>query len=298
MELLRPRQTYHRANSDDLSAPNDTFEMMSTYSEPASKHDSVQEYSFDYHLQGNTDQVPRIEASTYARWFSGWRTGAYTAAGLASCSLVINIVAVVWLSRHPNSDSNLVEVFSGSCNTVANMERWVHLAINAPSTLLLAGSNYCMQCLCAPNRGEIDKAHSRGRFLDIGVPSLRNFSSIASYKVVMWWLLGLSSIPLHLMHVKTWVQRVRLISIGTILPFTPLWRPTTTTSTWLPRTSCQALIHLMLMRTQISIPNITSQLRGFSGKSPATTRSSSAISMLSRVSMHMVRFLCKNTAIW
>jgi len=184
--------------------------MMSVYSKADSKHDfpPLQEYSSDYHLRSNTDQIPLIQPSTHAKWFSGWRAGAYSAASLASCSLVINFTAAVWLSRHPDSDSNLVEVYKGSCDSVASMDTWVHLAINALSTLLLGGSNYCMQCLCAPNRKEIDKAHSRGRFLDIGVPSFRNLSSIAAYKVVMWWILGLSSIPLHLMCVHAGIQRI------------------------------------------------------------------------------------------
>jgi len=204
MELLQPRRAYQRANSDDPNTHQDKFEMMSVYSKTDSKHDvrTLQEYGSDYHLRSNPDQVPLIQPSTYAVWFSGWRAGAYSAAGLASCSLLINVVAAVWLSKHPDSDSNLVEVFKGSCDTVATMDTWVHLAINALSTLLLGGSNYCMQCLCAPNRKEIDEAHSRGRFLDIGVPSFRNLSSISSYKVAMWWLLGLSSIPLHLMCVS------------------------------------------------------------------------------------------------
>lgn len=205
MEFLRPRRTYHRANSEDPSARHDTFEMTSDYSKTDSKGDfpKPQEYSSDYHLRSNSNEEAFVVLSTHAQWFSGWRAGAYSAAGLAFCSLIINVVAVIWLARHPDSKSDLVEVFNGSCDTVAQMDTWVHLAINALSTLLLAGSNYCMQCLCAPNRGEIDKAHSRGRFLDIGVPSLRNLSSIASSKGLMWWLLGLSSIPLHLMYVCT-----------------------------------------------------------------------------------------------
>jgi len=202
MELLHPRRTYHRANSEDPSARHDYFEMMSVNSKAhaTDEFSTFQDYSSDYHLR-DPDQVPFIEPSTRVKWFSGWRTGAFTAAGFALCSLLINVIAAVWLSRHPDSGSKLVQVFKGSCDTVARMDTWVHLAINALSTLLLGGSNYCMQCLCAPTRREVDEAHSRGHFLDIGVPSVRNLSNISTNRVLMWWLLGLSSIPLHLMYV-------------------------------------------------------------------------------------------------
>lgn len=70
---------------------------------------------------------------------------------------------------------------------------------NALGTLLLSGSNYCMQVLCAPTRRELDQAHAQGRWLDIGVPSFRNLWRISPKRVVVWWVLGLSSIPLHLL---------------------------------------------------------------------------------------------------
>lgn len=57
-----------------------------------------------------------------------------------------------------------------------------------------------MQCLAAPTRKEIDRFHAQGKYLDIGVPSVRNLRAIPRSKVLLWWALGLSSIPLHLMY--------------------------------------------------------------------------------------------------
>ncbi|OJJ82358.1 uncharacterized protein ASPGLDRAFT_531052 [Aspergillus glaucus CBS 516.65] len=53
-----------------------------------------------------------------------------------------------------------------------------HLVINILSTLMLAGSNFTMQCLCAPTRKDLDRAHQSNRWLDIGAPSIRNLRSI------------------------------------------------------------------------------------------------------------------------
>ena len=57
-----------------------------------------------------------------------------------------------------------------------------------------------MQCLSSPTRSEIDKAHSQGIWLDIGVPSVRNLRRLSKPRVILWWLLATSSIPLHLLY--------------------------------------------------------------------------------------------------
>ena len=209
MDHLQVRHIYHRANSEDPNTPNEDLEMtlVPTENIPTEiKYDLESVRIPEGQRQAEPRQPHLIKPSPQARWFSGWRTGAYAAAFFAFCSLIINAVAAAWLHSHsgdggPYSDTG-IQVYKGSCGTVARLDTWVHLAINALSTILLAGSNYCMQCLLAPNRREIDKTHASGRYLDIGVPSLRNMKSVAAYKVVMWWLLAVSSIPLHLLYVS------------------------------------------------------------------------------------------------
>ena len=55
------------------------------------------------------------------------------------------------------------------------------------------------QCLAAPTREDIDKAHQAKRWLDIGVPSSRNLKQISWKRLVLWVILVFSSLPLHLM---------------------------------------------------------------------------------------------------
>lgn len=121
------------------------------------------------------------------------------AASLASVSLLLNVGVAIWASKQYGTGSALIEVFRGNCKNVQKINTVIHLAINAMSTALLSGSNYCMQCLSAPTRQEVDKVHAKGEWVDIGVPSVRNLRSISTKKVLLWWCLGLSSIPLHLM---------------------------------------------------------------------------------------------------
>jgi hypothetical protein len=71
--------------------------------------------------------------------------------------------------------------------------------INGLGTLLLAASNACMQCLSAPTRQDIDGAHAKHDWLDVGVISPRNLFRVKWWRSVLWFFLALSSIPLHLL---------------------------------------------------------------------------------------------------
>jgi hypothetical protein len=89
----------------------------------------------------------------------------------------------------------------GPCDETKKINIGVHLIINILGSIILGVSNYCMQCMNAPTRVEIDQAHSKFRWVDIGIPSLRNLDKIRGMRVVLWLLLGSSSVPLHLLYV-------------------------------------------------------------------------------------------------
>ncbi|KAJ9612192.1 hypothetical protein H2200_003789 [Cladophialophora chaetospira] len=215
MEFLEPRKAYHRTQTDDfdLKQPSNV-ELTSLHSKPSFQSGFLNTIRDQSPLLDLDADPIRKEPSFFSRkafsrlkvpfaaWptsLYGWRTGALTAALLATVSLIINFVVVIWLGAH-GGGSNLVELFNGDCHKVEQIDIYVHLGINVLSTLLLGGSNYCMQCLSAPTRADIDRAHEKGKFLDIGVPSVRNLRNIPTYKMLLWWALGLSSVPLHLMY--------------------------------------------------------------------------------------------------
>lgn len=91
------------------------------------------------------------------------------------------------------------QFYQGDCNKVKTANRWFHLCINIVSTMLLGSSNYCAQILAAPTREEVDKAHAKGEWLDIGIQSFRNLRRIAKRRTATWAFLMLSSALLHLM---------------------------------------------------------------------------------------------------
>ncbi|KAK5050551.1 hypothetical protein LTR84_003832 [Exophiala bonariae] len=128
-----------------------------------------------------------LNFSRVSRHFHGWRTGALISSFLAGFSLLINIAVAAWLgTRSVSSGLGVVSIFTGDCGTVQTMDLWVHLAINILSTLLLGGSNYCMQCLSAPTRMDVDAAHKKGKWLDVGVPSVRNLGAVPWYKTFLY----------------------------------------------------------------------------------------------------------------
>jgi len=131
--------------------------------------------------------------------FTGWRFGVLNFAIWASVVFVMNFVGMI-LGFAATSGSRGV-FFDGDCDRVETLNTGLHLGINILSTILLAGSNYTMQCLSAPTRSDIDAAHGRkpGMYLDIGVPSIRNLRHISRRRVILWAALALSSLPLHLL---------------------------------------------------------------------------------------------------
>jgi hypothetical protein len=78
---------------------------------------------------------------------------------------------------------------------VRHADSWLHIAINAMGTILLGANNFTMQCLTAPTRSEMDVAHSKGRYLDIGLPSLNTLNGWK--REVTFMFLVPSTLPLH-----------------------------------------------------------------------------------------------------
>ena len=130
----------------------------------------------------------------------GYHFGVLCCAMVAAVVLIINLTLMIWAVISSEIHNGLGTLQNGGCKKTATLTFWAHLAINVLSTLLLGASNYSMQCLSSPTRCEIDKTHGKGIWLDIGVPSVRNLRHLSTVRVTLWWLLAISSIPLHLLY--------------------------------------------------------------------------------------------------
>ncbi|KAK6085055.1 hypothetical protein SCUP515_00873 [Seiridium cupressi] len=145
----------------------------------------------------------------------GWRTGIAFCIVLSTGVLALNVVLATIshfnetrsLSGLPVKDG-LSTLYQGDCETTKTISLITHFIINILSTILLGASNYCMQILASPTRDEIDAAHSRQRWLRIGVPNFQNLTHVDWKRAVLCVLLGFSSLPLHLLWNSAVVQTV------------------------------------------------------------------------------------------
>lgn len=132
--------------------------------------------------------------------FSGFRVSLTIFSFAALLVLAANIgISIYCVRQYGNKPTTSFKpVYTGDCKKTKQLNTVVHLIINILSSVLLTGSNFSMQVLTAPTRPQIDQAHSKRTWLDIGVPSLRNLKSMGRKRLVLWSLILISSAPLHL----------------------------------------------------------------------------------------------------
>jgi hypothetical protein len=130
----------------------------------------------------------------------GWSVRIVIATTFGALVLVLDTVflAVAIQSRRRGGSVN-VSIRAGKCEEVSHINTIAHVSINIIGTLLLGCSSLVMQMLSAPTREDIDAAHSKQSWLDIGVLSLRNVAFFGYARKACWLMLALSSLPLHLM---------------------------------------------------------------------------------------------------
>jgi hypothetical protein len=154
------------------------------------------------------DEPKTVETATFlepktsakSKRFQGWRAGVLTCT-LSTCLVfLINISLSLGVLGHLGWGRDGQPILhEGQCAKVSKLSTVLHIFINAMSMTLLSASSYCMQCLSAPTRRELDSAHERQSWLDIGVLSPRNIISVSRSRQIRWLILGLSTIPLHLL---------------------------------------------------------------------------------------------------
>ncbi|KAI1099322.1 hypothetical protein F4804DRAFT_337336 [Jackrogersella minutella] len=114
--------------------------------------------------------------------------------------LTTNLTLTIYTRLRYPSKKGIGLIYQGDCDTIGKLDQWIHLLINVLSTGILSASNYCIQLQASPTRDDIDRAHREHKWLDIGVPSLRNFGYIGKWRRLCWILLAFCALPFHLMY--------------------------------------------------------------------------------------------------
>ncbi|CAG7937860.1 unnamed protein product [Penicillium nalgiovense] len=135
--------------------------------------------------------------------FQGWRFTIFLAFIASLIVFLFNLGFMVYTISHHRQDDRKGILYQGDCDKVHHLDIGFHLLINILSTTLLSASNFGMQCLAAPTRRNIDRAHQKGKWLDIGVPSIRNLFRVSKGRSLLWICLASSSLPFHLMYNST-----------------------------------------------------------------------------------------------
>ena len=162
-------------------------------------HKSADEYKLLPDIGNTNVQAPALETVKQS-WRDGHHFGILCCMVSAVVVLLINVVlCLVAISKY-EVNAGLAILFEGDCDKVKRLNLWLHLLINILSTMLLGASNYTIQCVSAPTRSDIDRAHRENLWMDIGVPSIRNLRFISWPRKSLWCCLVLSSVPLHLMY--------------------------------------------------------------------------------------------------
>jgi hypothetical protein len=144
--------------------------------------------------------------------FYGWRMGVLLGTCTSTFVLACNIAMIIVGSktRSGYDRDGVATLLEGDEDTVSWWNTICHVFINVLSTLLLSASNYTMQVLNSPTRQEMDRAHSRGKWLDVGLISIHNLKVMSRKRACLCLGLAVSSLPLHLLWVILWRLLVML----------------------------------------------------------------------------------------
>ncbi|KAJ1710323.1 hypothetical protein NYO67_7490 [Aspergillus flavus] len=132
-----------------------------------------------------------------------WKNGASICLCAAASILFLNILFTIIAASRAQQSSRSFEaetIFEGSCTKAKRWSTGFHILINVLGTILLGASNYCMQCLSAPSRKDVDHVHAHGKWLDIGTPSVANLRVMSWVQIIIWCLLVLTSLPFHILY--------------------------------------------------------------------------------------------------
>jgi hypothetical protein len=148
-------------------------------------------------------------------WHSDWRLGLLIGCAASGLVLIINITILLFgVFRYGGFQNGIGTLAQGQSASISHFSTAYHVLINTASTILLTSSNYCMQVLCSPTREEVDQAHRQIQWLNLGVSSPHNLRFVSVRRIFLFWTLGLSSVPLHLLYVdrKTYPDILPLTS--------------------------------------------------------------------------------------
>lgn len=140
----------------------------------------------------------QIVSSIYDNFVAGWRAGLNRSFIFSLAALLVNACVFLWLFFTFDRTRGVGLISTSNCEEISRMETGIKVGLNVISTLILGASTYAMQGTTAPTREEVDRAHMKGKWLEIGTQSWRNLSYVSKRHATIWGVLAFTSLPLHL----------------------------------------------------------------------------------------------------
>ncbi|KAL7622765.1 hypothetical protein AAE478_006443 [Parahypoxylon ruwenzoriense] len=143
------------------------------------------------------------DLNTYSSWsrrsnlrrhITGWRGGVIFNSLISFLILVVGIICLILVIAKTRLLSGESAIYAGDCTRAEHINVGIHIVINVCGIAILSGANYVFQVLSSPTRSEVTVAHGNKRWLDIGVPSLRNFAYISKFRTTVAAILLLSAV--------------------------------------------------------------------------------------------------------
>ncbi|KAK1146812.1 hypothetical protein N8T08_002573 [Aspergillus melleus] len=133
-------------------------------------------------------------------WAGSWRLIVFLSFLVSLVVLFLNLGFFIWAAAKNQVEGSRGVLYEGDCEKVQRLNVGIHFLINVLATVILGASNYGMQCLSAPTRCDVDRAHRNGRWLDIGVQSIRNLAHVSVQRCLLWIALAFTALPFHIFY--------------------------------------------------------------------------------------------------
>ncbi|KAI1418494.1 hypothetical protein F5Y13DRAFT_176568 [Hypoxylon sp. FL1857] len=128
------------------------------------------------------------------RHITGWRGGVIFNSLISFIILLVGIICLILVIAKAKLLAGESAIFSGDCATAEHINIGIHIVINVFAVALLSGANYVFQVLSSPTRREVAVAHENKHWLDIGIPSIRNFLHISGFRAAVAVIVLLSAV--------------------------------------------------------------------------------------------------------
>lgn len=135
----------------------------------------------------------------FRRLATGWRGGIAVNSTISFLILILTIICLTVALGKAQMFGGEEMIFDGTCAQASQINFGLHVLINIVVVALVAIGNYAFQVLSSPTRREVASMHDLKRWMDIGIPSVRNLRGINGSRVLLIIAILLAALSTQIM---------------------------------------------------------------------------------------------------